>query len=77
MGKKLKIGLALLVIVMAIYVMITDNSTLVPYLMFIVGVHVLTVGITEIKKDNKNFWGYTSIASAVFVFFVSIYTFLY
>ncbi|MGV3463706.1 MAG: DUF3953 domain-containing protein [Heyndrickxia sp.] len=36
------------------------------------GLLFLTIGITEVQKNRRNFCGYTSIILSLFMFFVSI-----
>ncbi len=47
---------------------------LLPYSLFLVGVLTLVLGLIELKKDKKSFWGFINIGASAFVFFVVIYT---
>lgn len=63
---------SVIVIVLAGYSLFTQNFEFMPYLMLILSFSVLLTGVIEIKKDKKAFWGYFSLFSSLFVFYVSI-----
>ncbi|KHF40511.1 DUF3953 domain-containing protein [Halalkalibacter okhensis] len=63
---------SVIVIVLAGYSLFTQNFEFMPYLMLILSFSVLLTGVIELQKDKKAFWGYFSIFSSLFVFYVSI-----
>ncbi|WP_106497226.1 DUF3953 domain-containing protein [Lentibacillus sp. Marseille-P4043] len=74
MLKVLSIILSVIVVALGSIALITQNFALLPYMLFLVGIHSFILGIIELKKDRKAFWGYVNIGASVFVIFVGIYT---
>ncbi|MEC5425871.1 YczI family protein [Virgibacillus sp. C22-A2] len=76
MLESLRIVLAIIVLVLAGYGLLTGNSEAVsPYMMFFMGAMLLVMGISEIRKERKRI-GFISIIVSLFVFYVSIQGFL-
>ncbi|MGG0412592.1 DUF3953 domain-containing protein [Peribacillus simplex] len=73
--KIVRIILAIVVIVLSGYSLITQTLELMPYYMFFLGALILVIGLAELRKDRK-VWGYMNIAISLFVFFASIQAFL-
>ncbi|WP_458355335.1 DUF3953 domain-containing protein [Peribacillus frigoritolerans] len=71
-----KIILALVVILLSGYSLITQTFELMPYYMFFLGAFMLMSGLAELQKDRKGFWGYMNIVISLFIFFVYIPDFL-
>ncbi|MCP1493194.1 DUF3953 domain-containing protein [Peribacillus frigoritolerans] len=72
-----RIILAIVVIVLSSYSLITKSKTeLMPYCLFFLGALILVTGFAELQKSRKGFVGYMSIVVSLFVFFVSIKVFL-
>ncbi|CAH0314163.1 hypothetical protein SRABI96_05136 [Peribacillus sp. Bi96] len=74
--KMIRIILAIIVLALSAYQLITENFELMPYSMLFLGAIMLVTGLSELQKDRKGFWGYMSIVISLFVFFVSIQGFL-
>ncbi|MFJ7994433.1 DUF3953 domain-containing protein [Peribacillus frigoritolerans] len=73
----IRIILAIVVIVLSSYSLITESKTeLMPYCMFFLGTLIMVTGLAELQKDRKSFVGYMFIVISLFVFFVSIQQFL-
>lgn len=70
-----RITLAILVIALSGYNLITRNFELMPYLILFLGAFMLVTGLAELQKGNT-FWGTMSIIASLFVLFVSIQGFL-
>ncbi|MES1042838.1 DUF3953 domain-containing protein [Peribacillus simplex] len=74
--KIVRVTLAIIVIALSAYQLITGNFELMPYSMLFLGATMLVTGLVELQKDRKRFWGYMSIVVSLFLFFVSIQGFL-
>ncbi|MGJ9385560.1 DUF3953 domain-containing protein [Salipaludibacillus sp. CF4.18] len=74
MLKVLRIILSMSVVTLGSYSLITRTFDLLPYSLLSLGFLSLVVGLNELKKDKKTFWGYINIGASAFVFFVVIYT---
>ncbi|MCM3677400.1 DUF3953 domain-containing protein [Peribacillus simplex] len=74
--KIVRIILAIIVLALSAYLLITENFEFMPYLMLISGAIMLVRGLAELQKDRKGFGGYMFIIVSLFVFFVSIKGFL-
>ena len=68
--------LAIVVIVLSGYSLITQTFELMPYYMFILGAFILVSGFIELQKDRKGFWGYMNIVISLFIFIFYIPCFL-
>ncbi|CAH0312392.1 hypothetical protein SRABI96_05060 [Peribacillus sp. Bi96] len=69
--KKVKIILAIIVLALYAYQLITGNTELMPYSMLFLGAMMLVTGLGEFQKDRKEgFLGYFVVS--LFLFFVSI-----
>ncbi|MDP9739121.1 DUF3953 domain-containing protein [Brevibacterium sp. PAMC23299] len=68
--------LAIVVIVLSGYSLITQTFELMPYYMFILGAFILVSGFIELQKDRKGFWGYMNIVISLFIFVFYIPYFL-
>lgn len=68
--------LAIVVIVLSGYSLITQTFELMPYYMFILGAFILVLGFIELQKDRKGFWGYMNIVISLFIFIFYIPYFL-
>ncbi|MFE4814435.1 DUF3953 domain-containing protein [Peribacillus simplex] len=74
--KIVRVTLAIIVIALSAYQLITENFELMPYSMLFLGATMLVTGLVELQKDRKRFGGYMSIVVSLFLFFVSIQGFL-
>ncbi|TFH58565.1 DUF3953 domain-containing protein [Peribacillus frigoritolerans] len=74
--KMVRIILAIIVLALSAYQLITENFELMPYSWLFLGAIMLVTGLAELQKDRKGFWGYMSIVVSSFLFFVSIQGFL-
>ncbi|MDX5475031.1 MAG: DUF3953 domain-containing protein [Bacillaceae bacterium] len=74
MLKVLGVILSIFVITLGSFALITNNFDLLPYSLFLLGILSFVVGLIELKKDRKSFWGFANIGGSVFVIFVVIYT---
>ncbi|MGE7763285.1 DUF3953 domain-containing protein [Peribacillus sp. NPDC097895] len=72
--KIVRIILAIIVLALSAYQIITQNFELMPYSMLFLGAIMLLTGLAEVQKDRKGF--YMSIVVSSFLFFVSILGFL-
>lgn len=75
MIKLLRILLAIIGIVLAVYCLITKNLEMMPYTLFVMGVLYLVTGSQELQAKRKTN-AITSIFAGAFVLFVAIYTFI-
>ncbi|MCY9141186.1 DUF3953 domain-containing protein [Peribacillus frigoritolerans] len=71
-----RIILAIIVLALSAYQLITENFELMPYSMLFLGAIMLVTGLAELQKDRKGFWGYMSLVVSSFLFYVSIQGFL-
>jgi uncharacterized membrane protein len=71
-----RITLAIIVICLSLFSLITQNFELMPYLLLFLAVFMLVAGLAEFQKDSKEFSGYISIIVSLFVFIASIKGFL-
>ncbi|MFD4817714.1 DUF3953 domain-containing protein [Peribacillus butanolivorans] len=76
MLKILRIVFSIIVLILSGYGLITDNFELSSYMIFFLGALMLVIGLAELQKDRKRFWGYMSIIISLYAFFVSIQGFL-
>jgi hypothetical protein len=74
--KILHIVLSITVISIAGYGLITDDFKLQPFMMFFLSLTMLVMGIREFQKGNKSY-GWLGIVAFIFIFYVSIQTFLW
>jgi hypothetical protein len=74
--KVLHIILSITVISIAGYSLITDDFNLQPFMMFFLSLTMLVMGIREFLKGNKSY-GWLGIVAFIFIFYVSIQTFLW
>ncbi|MFV8830369.1 DUF3953 domain-containing protein [Alkalihalobacterium sp. APHAB7] len=72
MLKVFRIIFSIIVVVLAGFMLLTQNFAFMSYLMLLLGVSILLTGVIELKKDKYAFTGYLSIFAALFVFYVSI-----
>ncbi|MBL3645967.1 DUF3953 domain-containing protein [Bacillus sp. RHFB] len=70
--KIVRIILAIIVLALSAYQLITENFELMPYSMLFLGAMILVTGLSELQKDRIGFWGYMSILISLFIFFVYI-----
>ncbi|MED4691273.1 DUF3953 domain-containing protein [Peribacillus frigoritolerans] len=71
-----RIILAIIVLALSAYQLITENFELMPYSMLFLGAIMLVTGLAELQKDRKGFWGYMSLVVSSFLFYVSIQGFV-
>ncbi|RAS77472.1 DUF3953 domain-containing protein [Priestia endophytica] len=76
MLKRLRIFLSVIVLILSVYSLITQNFKLMPYSMFLLGTMILVTGLLELKRDKKEFWGYVCIIVSLFAVYVSVQGFL-
>lgn len=76
MLKRLRIFLSVIVLILSVYSLITQNFKLMPYSMFLLGTIILVTGLLELKRDKKEFWGYVCIIVSLFAVYVSVQGFL-
>ncbi|MFD9627258.1 hypothetical protein [Peribacillus muralis] len=69
--KAIKYILAVTVIALSVYQLITGDTELMPYSMLCLGAMVLVMGLVDLRMDWKGSW-YRSLVILVFLFFVSI-----
>ncbi|MDR4924814.1 DUF3953 domain-containing protein [Peribacillus simplex] len=73
--KIVKLILAMIVLAVSVYQLITGNFDLMPYSMLFLGALMLVTGLVELQKDRKGgFLG--CVVVSLFLFFVSIQGFL-
>ena len=70
--KIIRIILAIIVIGLSSYSLISENFGLMPIMMLFLGALMLAIGLSELQKDRKRFEGYMFIIISLFVFYVSI-----
>jgi hypothetical protein len=70
-----RIILAVIVVFISGYVLITKNYGLQPYTMFFTGLLMLVMGLYEFQNGRKEY-GYLGIIVSIFLFFVSFQGFL-
>lgn len=74
--KILRIVFSIIVLILSGYGLITENFELSSYMIFFLVALMLVIGLAELQKDRKRFWGYMSIIVSLYAFFVSIQGFL-
>ncbi|WP_039043904.1 DUF3953 domain-containing protein [Sporosarcina sp. ZBG7A] len=74
MLKIINFSLAIVVITVSAYSLITKDFSLMPYMMIALGLFMLGLGISEFQKKQKTN-AIMIIFASTFIFFVSIYTF--
>ena len=72
MLKILRIILSIITIGLSGFSLITQNFEYTPYLMLSLGATMLVIGLIELQKNRKEFWGYMGIVVPLFVFYVAI-----
>ncbi|NMD71247.1 DUF3953 domain-containing protein [Bacillus sp. DNRA2] len=70
MLKVLRIILAVIVVSISGYGLLTNNFEVQPYMMFLLGIMMLVTGIDELQKGRKEY-GWLSIIVFLFCIFVS------
>ncbi|KWW22067.1 hypothetical protein AS888_05485 [Peribacillus simplex] len=65
-----RIILAIVIIVLSGYSLITQTFKLMPYYIFFLGAFILVTGFVELQKDRKGFWGYMNIVISIFILLV-------
>ncbi|KAA0560437.1 DUF3953 domain-containing protein [Rossellomorea aquimaris] len=73
MLKVSRIILALIVITMAGYSLLTENHWLQPYMLFLLGLMMLVMGLEEFQRGRKAY-GYLSLIVSIFSFIVLLET---
>ncbi|GAB4074791.1 hypothetical protein GCM10028778_22940 [Barrientosiimonas marina] len=76
MLKALRVISPIIVVVLAGYALITGNYIVMPYMMLFMGITFLVMGIAQIKEEGKLI-GIFSIIVSIFVFYVSVQSFLF
>ncbi|MEN2767540.1 YczI family protein [Ornithinibacillus xuwenensis] len=71
MLKMIRISLAVVIIILSIYILLTDNFDMLLYSNTLLGLLLFVIGLEELKKEKKGF-GYLGIFASIFAFFVSI-----
>ena len=74
MLKVLKIGLLVIAVCLAMYVLITRNFQGIPFMLFFLGLSGIVMGVSELKVGRKTS-AILSFLASVFALFVSVYTF--
>ncbi|WP_280768875.1 DUF3953 domain-containing protein [Salipaludibacillus daqingensis] len=67
-----RIGLAIILIFLSSYIIITKNFDLMTPMMLLLGMLMLFNGLVERQKDKKSFWGYLFITISLFLLVFSI-----
>ncbi|WP_163971179.1 DUF3953 domain-containing protein [Oceanobacillus halotolerans] len=75
--KSSRLVFAFIGVLLSGYILISGNQALMPLMMLSLGFLLLSVGFDELQRKQNKHWGYTSIIVSLFVFFVSIQSFLY
>ncbi|MBE1444354.1 hypothetical protein GGC63_003816 [Paenibacillus sp. OAS669] len=58
------------------YILMTKSFELTPYLMLFLALSLLASGLSEVISNRKRTWGYTTIIVSLFIFFVSLQSFI-
>lgn len=74
--KIIRILLGIIVIALSSYCLISKNFEPMQYMLLFLGAFMLVTGISELQKEQHRFEGYMCIIVSLFIFFVSIYSFL-
>lgn len=69
----LRIVLAIIVITIAVYGLVTGNHELFPYMFFFLGLMMVVMGISEIKVKRQGN-AVLCILASIFVLFVAVFT---
>ncbi|MGA5689741.1 DUF3953 domain-containing protein [Cytobacillus pseudoceanisediminis] len=72
---KLRISLSAGIILISLYMLITQSFDWIPFSSFLLGMLMLVIGWEELKKGKRGY-GYLGIFSSVFIFFVALQTLL-
>lgn len=76
MLKVSRIILALIVITMASYSLLTENHWLQPYMLFFLGLMMLVMGLEEFQRGRKAY-GYLSLFASIFLLIVLLETIMH
>lgn len=63
---------SILVIVSSLYIVISKNFNWIPLMLIALGASTFVIGISEIRTDKRNFWGYLSLAATFIVLYTLI-----
>jgi hypothetical protein len=74
MLKTCKFILAIVIVSLSIYGLVTSNFKLLPYSTLLLGFLMLVLGLEERQKGKQGLW-YVSILISLFSFFASIQSF--
>ncbi|MCS0788869.1 DUF3953 domain-containing protein [Cytobacillus firmus] len=72
---KLRISLSAGIILISLYMLITQSFDWIPFSSFLLGMLMLVIGWEELKKGKREY-GYLGIFSSLFIFFVALQTLL-
>ncbi|WP_285767293.1 DUF3953 domain-containing protein [Peribacillus sp. SI8-4] len=67
----MKYILAVIVVALSLYQLMTGETELMPYMMLCLGAMVLVMGFVDRRRDRKRSW-YIFLVISVFLFLVSI-----
>ncbi|MFP7494395.1 YczI family protein [Terribacillus saccharophilus] len=73
MLKAMHIGLAVIVVFLSVYSILTSKSNALIYLQYLMGLMLIIMGFSEIKRERKPM-AITLFGIALFVLFVAVYT---
>lgn len=76
MFKILRFIFAIISIILATYAIISANSSVIPFMIFSLGVMFLFMGISELQEKRKAY-AYTSFIVSALDIFISLYTFFF
>lgn len=68
--------ISIVVIAFSTFILLTKQFEFLPYMLLALGASTMMIGISELQHDRKNYWAYASIIASLFVFYVSIQSFL-
>ncbi|MCA0971268.1 hypothetical protein LCM20_11740 [Halobacillus litoralis] len=63
---------SVLVIVSSLYIVITRNFDSIPLMLMALAASTFLIGISEIRSDKRNYWGYVSLAATLLVLYTLI-----
>ncbi|TGB02828.1 DUF3953 domain-containing protein [Halobacillus salinus] len=63
---------SILVIISSLYIVITKNFDWIPLMLVALGASTFVIGISEIRSDKRNFWGYLSLGATFIVLYTLI-----
>ncbi|KPL58523.1 DUF3953 domain-containing protein [Rossellomorea vietnamensis] len=77
MLKKFRISIAVIVMALSLYGLISNNTSILPFTMAGLAIMMVVMGAEERQKNRKSYRSYLFFAVALFLILVSFESFIY